>query len=319
MTTSQQSDDAEKKERAQMPLRWQMFLVLLFYGPALYFGYEGDYVVAAVCSVSGLTAFMGFRIGAVAILGSIGAIAVAIAFAPEIGYSQEFRFTQWFGTTGLLNRFLCMGVIGVAIALGVTGVVMFVARKSFRKRRFLDRVNRWSGFGIGVVEGLVVCLFFLGGMFVIDPTDKAHAQSQSTNESTEPILARAISKVTESTRSSRLGPFVEENNPFVHFPELNKVEEVQKSVVVLSDPESINRLLNDPSILQLQQRPEVRTVIRKLKDDPKIRDILQSGRLMDRSMVMTLLEHPAVLELLDQPGFMDEAKKVIQSTNMSSR
>ena len=88
------------------------------------------FIIVAVCAVSGFTAFSGFRLGAVAILGSIGAIAAAIEYAPSIGYSQEVRFTHWFGTTGLLNRFLCVGVAGLAITLGVTGVVMCLAGKA---------------------------------------------------------------------------------------------------------------------------------------------------------------------------------------------
>ena len=273
----------------------------------------------AVCSVSGFTAFSGFRLGAVAILGSIGAIAAAIEYAPSIGCAQEFRFTQWFGTTGLLNRFLCIGVVGLAITLGVTGVVMFVAGKAFRKRPDLDKLNRWSGFGIGFVEGLAACLFFLGGMLVIDPIEKEHAQSRSADDTRRQFLSKAISTTTEYTRASRLGPIIDQYNPFVRFSRLNKVEELQKSVRVLSDPKKIDGLLNHSSIQQLQRRPEVQAVVKKLNDDPEIRNILRSGRRMDRSMAMTLFNHPAVLELLDQPGFIEEATKVIRGTDLIAR
>ncbi len=292
---------------------------LLFFGPSVYFGWQGDYIFAAVCSVSGFTAFSGFRLGAVAILGAIGAITAAIAYAPSIGHVLEFRSTQWFGTTGLLNRFLCVGVVGLAITLGVTVVVMFVAGKAFRRRPGLDKLNRWSGFGIGAVEGLAACLFFLGGMLVIDPIEKEHAQSRSADDTRGQFLSKAISTTTEYTRASRLGPIIEQYNPFVRFPKLNKVEEVQKSLRVLSDPKKIEALLNHPSIQQLQRRPEMRTVVKKLNDDPEIRDILRSGRRMDRSMAMALLNHPAVLELVDQPEFIEEAMKVIRGTNLIAR
>ncbi len=293
-----------------------MFMSLLFIGPSLYFGWEGDYALAAVCSVSGFAAFSGFRLGAVAILGSIGAIAAAIEYAPSIGYAQEVRFTQWFGTTGLLNRFLCVGVVGLTITLGVTGVVMFVADKAFRKRPNLDKVNRWSGFGIGFVEGLAACLFFLGGMLVIDQIEREHAQLRSADDTRRQFLFKAIATTTEYTRASRLGPIIDQYNPFVRLSGLNKVEEVQDSVRVLSDPKKIDELLNHPSIQPLQRRPEVRVVVEKLNDDPEIRNVLRSGRRMDRSMAMTLFNHPAVLELLDQPGFIEEATKVIRDTHL---
>jgi len=292
---------------------------LLFIVPSLRFGWEGDYALSAVCAVSGFTAFSGFRLGAVAILGSIGAIAAAIEYAPSIGYAQEVRFTQWFGTTGLLNRFLCVGVIGLVITLGVTGVVMFVAGKVFQERPNLDKVNRWSGFGIGFIEGLAICLFFLGGMLVIDPIEKEHAQSRTVDDTRGQFLSKAISTTTEYTRASRLGPIVDRYNPFVRFPGLNKVEEIQKSVRVLSDPRKIDGLLNHPSIQQLQRRPEVQALVKKLNDDPEIRNVLRSGRRMDRSMAMTLLNHPAVLELLDQPGFIEEATKAIRGADRIAR
>jgi uncharacterized membrane protein required for colicin V production len=285
----------------------------------VYFGGAGDYVLAAACSISGFTAFMGFRVGAVVILGSVGAIGAAIAFAPPISYAHEFRFTEWFGTTGLLNRFLCVGVVGLTIALGITGLVILVAGRVFRNRTGLDMFNRWCGFGIGIVEGFVVCVLFLGGMLILDPIDTEAAQFQLADDSGKPFVAKAISSVTKYTRASRLGSFIENNNPFVHFPQLNKFEQVQKSMLVLSNPHKIDQLLNDPAIRELQRRPEVRTVIRKLMDDPEIREILQSDRLMDRSMAMTLLEHPAILELLDQPGFIEEATKVIRETDLISR
>ena len=85
MTTTTPIDDVSKTERPRMSRRWRLFMSMLFIGPSLYFGWEGDYALAAVCSVSGFAAFSGFRLGAVAILGSIGAIAAAIEYAPSIG------------------------------------------------------------------------------------------------------------------------------------------------------------------------------------------------------------------------------------------
>ncbi|KKK73167.1 hypothetical protein LCGC14_2896540, partial [marine sediment metagenome] len=156
-------------------------------------------------------------------------------------------------------------------------------------------------------------------LFVIDPIENAHAQSRSADDTRRQFLSKAISTTTEYTRASRLGPIIDQYNPFVRIPSLNKLEEVQKSVRVLSDPRKIDRLLKHPSIQQLQRRPEVRAVVRKLNDDPEIRNVLRSGRRMDRSMAMTLLNHPAVLELIDQPGFMEEATKVIRDADLIAR
>jgi len=319
MTTTEATDDWDNAEPVRMPWKWRLFLTVLFLQPILYFAWEGDHVLAAVCAVSGFMAFGGFRLGAIAILSSIGAIAAAIHYAPSIGCAQEFRFTEWFGTTGLLNRGLSIGVVGVAITLGITGVAAIIVGGLVRQRPVLDRVNRWTGFGIGLVEGLALCLFFLGGMLVIEPTEQARAESPSDKEVVRPLLARAIATTTEQTRASRLGPVIEQYNPFVRFPSLNKVEEIQKSVQVLSDPREIDGLMNHPSMRQLRQRPEIRAVVEKLHDDPEIRKLFQSGRPMDRLTAMTLLSHPVVLELLDQPGFTEEAARVLREANGIAR
>ena len=57
----------------------------------------------------------------------------------------------------------------------------------------------------------------------------------------------------------------------------------------------------------------------KVIEDPEIRSALHSGRSMDRSMAMMLLNHPAVLELIDQPGFIESATKAIRGTRMFAR
>ncbi len=50
--------------------------------------------------------------------------------------------------------------------------------------------------------------------------------------------------------------------------------------------------------------------------DKKIKQILSAGKPLDRAAVMTLLQHPAVLELVDQPGFLAEASRVLEQTDV---
>jgi hypothetical protein len=60
----------------------------------------------------------------------------------------------------------------------------------------------------------------------------------------------------------------------------------------------------------------VRKAVDQLTSDPAIQQILRSGKKMDRSMAMTLMSHPAVMELVDQPGFLEQAAKAIESTHV---
>lgn len=299
-----------------MSWKWRLLFTLVFFGPAIYFGIHGAYVLAGLVAVSGVCAFSGFRLGAVAIFTSIAAITAAVAYAPSIGYQQEWRFTEWFGTTGLLNRFISIGAVGIGITLVTTCVVLMMTGRIFRRRPRLDQPNRWLGFLIGGVEGVVATVFLLGGILVLEPIEqKRQKLGQATGRRTTQI-SDLVLLTAEHAHNSKIGPYIEEYNPFVRFPQLNKIEEVQKSVQVLSDPEKIERLMRHPEVRQLQNRPEVRTAVRKVMDDPEIRTILHSGTPMNRSIAMTLLNHPAILELVDQPGFIDVATKAIRSTKL---
>lgn len=303
-------------QQTAMLLRWRIPLLAAFFGPAIYFASEHDYVLAALCGGAGIAAFSGYRVGAVYMFTTIAAFTAAIAYAPSIGQAQEHRFTEWFGTTGLANRFLSIGVVGIAITLMLSSLVILLTGKILDRRPRLDSLNRWLGFGIGGLEGLAAMVFFLGGMLMVEPMEQARATQRAPDDVRGRMVSKFILATAENTRASRIGPTLERYNPLVRVPQLNKIQEVQQSVQVLSDPAKINGLLHHPSIEQLQRRPEVRHAMQQLHADPEIKDILRSGRPMDRAMAMTLLNHPAVLELVDQPGFMEEATKLLRATSL---
>ena len=309
------SEETPKKQRG-MKLRWRLLCCLLFYGPAVYFKLDGDTILAAVCAVAGIGAFSGFRAGAAYIFTLLVAVTAAIALAPSIGVSHEAWMSQWLGTTGLTNRFVSIGVVGLLIAIAVSVVLITIARRVMKDRPRLENADRWVGFGVGGLEGAAAIVLFLGGMLVVEPIELERAKRRDPNDSSGRLVSKLILNSCEMTRESRIGPALVAYNPFSRIPQLNKVEEVQQSVAVLSDPEKIQGLLYHPRIRQLRQRPEVRRVVDQLTSDPEIRSILRSGKRMDRSMAMTLLSHPAVMELVDQPGFIEEASQIIQGTNL---
>lgn len=299
-----------------MPTHMRLFLLIAFFGPTIYYGYEGDFVLAALIGSAGLSAFSGFRIGATAMIASVIAITAAVAYAPSIAYAHEFRFTEWFGTTGLLNRVVSIGSVGLGITVLASLLVMLVTRGIYRRRPGLDRSNRWLGLWIGAIEGVVLVFFALGGALVLEPIEQSRADSGVRQTERGKRISKWVLATAANVHQSEAGPYIETYNPFVQFPELNKIEEVQKSVQILSDPKKIEKLINHPEVKQLQSRPEVRTAVRKVLDAPDIREALNSGGPMNRRIAMTLLNHPAILELIDQPGFVEVATKAIRSTNL---
>ena len=71
-TEKAQTEESQNK-RPGMKLRWRLLICLLFYGPAIYFKVDGDYIAAALCAVAGIGAFSGYRAGAVYIFAILAA------------------------------------------------------------------------------------------------------------------------------------------------------------------------------------------------------------------------------------------------------
>lgn len=299
-----------------MSWRCRLLFGVLFFGPAFYFKFDGDVISSVICAVAGLAAFGGYRAGAASILALIVGFAVAITYAPAIGLAQEWRLSQTLGTTGLTNRFLSIAIAGLLIGTFVVCIVTWLLRRVFDRRPQLATLNRWIGFGFGAAEGVVAMVFFLGGMLVIEPIEREVGKHRDANDVRGQRVSRFVLATTDLTRESQLGPTIAAYNPFVRIPSLNKVEQIQRSVQVLGDPAQIHQLLEHPSIQELQQRPEMRHAMEQLRSDAELNEILQSPRPMSPEAVMTLMNHPAVLDLIDQPGFVEEAMKLIRSSTV---
>jgi uncharacterized membrane protein required for colicin V production len=292
----------------------------ILFGPAVYFGREGDYVVAAVSVIAIVSAFSGYFTGAAWMLASLVGIGAAFTFAPSLGYTHEMRFSEWFGTTGLTNRFMSVGIVGILISTVVALVLMKITGRMIESRRGLESFNRFLGFGIGAVQGPAAVLFLLGGFLVIESMEQERAGHLGPSVvADKPLVSKLMLKTNELTHESLLGPTIVEYNPFTRIPQLDKLADVQRSVQVLSDPAQIEGVLNHPSIRELQERPAVKHAVEQLRADESIQEVLRSGKRMDRSMAMILLSHPAVLELIDQPGFLKEASRIINGARLLAR
>ncbi|QDT11244.1 CvpA family protein [Planctomycetes bacterium K23_9] len=315
-------DDSLESTYFEPPrMSWSAWLLLVASaaGAIGYSVYLSDYVVAATVGVVLITAMMGYRMGLSRVVASLGALTVAFMYAPQLGITYENHFFEWFGTTGLLNRIIAISAIGFGIAMLATIVLSMITTRILRSRPRLARLNCWLGFTVGAAEGGLAVLLFLGGLLMVEPMQLQLANADAAaGDSARPVasqqMTEVILKVADQTHSSRLGPVIEENNPFEKFEPLKRFDEIQKSVRVLSDPQKINDLLHHPAINNLQERPEIKEAVANLMDDPEIREVLQSGASMDRNTAVQLLSHPAVLELIDRPGFLEEAGKIIRES-----
>lgn len=276
--------------------------------PAAACVWQGDFVFAALLVLIGLGCMSGFKVGAVKALATVAGIAAAVWFGPQLTGDLELKLTEWFSTTGLTNRLLSLGLIGLAMVLVSVFVSALISGWIFKKVPSIGSLNRGIGFLLGGAEAGVGLLVLLGGLIVVQPMLPS---STGQKAPVQQAINSGIEKVIEHTESSYVGQIVEQYNPFVKFPQLNCFSQVQKTVAVLQDPETVKQMINDPRIKILQEDPSMQEAIAMLKSDKAINEVLESGDINDQEKIMTIMNSPVVLHLLDQPGFVAEASKVI--------
>lgn len=300
----------EAPKKAKMRFGVRLILCLAIYGTAAYFKFQGDYITGSILAVSGIAAFAGFRAGALGIFILLMGASIALWVAPTIGVTHEATFAEFFGTTGLTNRLASIVAVAIGIVVLSAVVSKLISRRLIHRPR-LDATNRWIGFALGGVEGAAMMVLLLGGVLMIEPRERERAPLRDPNDGRGQMISKFILKTSERVRQSSLGPAIIAYNPFETIPQLNKFEEIQDTVQVLKDPEKIQRMMYHPSIRQLQRSPEVQSVVDELWSDPEFNEILRS-RQIDAAAAMKLMNHPAVLRLLDQPGFVERAAEVIE-------
>lgn len=303
-------------ESSSMSLSVRLFWCVAFFGPAAYFGYQGEYLLAVILACAGIGAFSGFRVGMLSILTSVAAITAAIIYAPEIGMQYEQQVGETLGTTGLLNRCVSVAGVGIGISMLVWLVTYLTVGRIVRNRPGLVRMNRRGGFLIGYAQGAAAIVLLVGGFLVMEPIQRQRLAEANVAVEDYSMVHKAIFWTVDQTDASVIGPTIRKYNPIEKIPQLNQIQRVQRTAAVLADPAKMNDVIGHPSILQLQQRPEVQQAVADLRSDESINKILTSGKPMDRAAAMTLLNHPAVLNLVDQPGFLEEATKAIEEAGL---
>ncbi|MDG2224093.1 MAG: CvpA family protein [Rubripirellula sp.] len=316
-TTSQHNRMTAKAaaDPTKMKLGQSLLVLAAIVGPACFFYSRGDSIAATLFAVTGVAALTGFRVGAASIFLLLAAGTVAFWTAPSVGIAFEHHFSGWLGTTGLTNRLISI----VAVALGLTGIGIVASKLVGRwlaKSKKLDLTNRWIGFTLGAAEGATAMVLLLGGILIMEPRVKARAPLLDPEDRRGHSIAEFILQTSKQTRQSLIGPFLTDHNPFRTIPPLTRFTEIQDTVEALQDPNRIESVLNHPSIRQLQDSAEMQQAVKELHADPEVAEILRS-RQVTGTMALTLLNHPAILKLVDQPGFLDAAKSAIHEIQPS--
>ena len=311
--------ELNEEEKIVKPFPILMFCVGVFGIPAVTTAFLGDYVTAGLLFATGFGCLIGFRSGALKALASILLVLAAIYVAPQFVHFVEPKLVEWFEFQGLSRRIVSMAVIIFAIGCVLTGFVSIFTWVAIKKGSRVESFNKCVGLMLGGAEAAVGTVLLLGGFLVITPTfdQEKIAAAEQNFETLSDIVLVSVDDVAERTKTSLIGPLLIEHNPFTKYPKYNPLLDVHKIVQLLNNPSQINELLNDEATMEkLRASDAFAIAAKKLSIDPVVQKILSSDGPPGPQQILALLNSQSVLEILDEPGFIDEATRIMKGSSV---
>jgi hypothetical protein len=297
----------------RMPTWWFFSLCLIAVAGAFWFFRQGDPVLAVAVPLIAISGWLGFRLGLAGMLISAVAFGLAIYFAVPLGMRLEDSLAQNLGTTGLQSRVVAVLIAAVSISMIASLLMHLVTGAVLRKRRKLRWTNQLTGFGIGLISGSAGVFLFLAGMISIQTWQRV--DDGFVAEDSENSVARDIDAVASKTRQSAIGPLVRDHNPFEQNRALAELRDLRQSVRRLSQPDQVDKLLEDERLQALREDPDFTAALNELKQDAEFREFLNQKRPMDPSLLIQLLGKDSLKRLMDHPGFKEAAMEILQETS----
>lgn len=262
-------------------------------------------VLFALCVLQGL-----WR-GASELAGLLVGSVLAIALAPPIARGVEAPIGAAFGTTGLVNRFAAIALIGGVIIIAVGSVGGVVARRLMRDRPHWRRWDRYLGGAFGVVEGLVLGLMVLWVPLALEPIAESrlartewddYAQTDSP-PAPPPPGARAVLRMAREVRESVLGGVAQATNPV---PGSDLLALAADFAAVSRDPAAMDHLMSSPVMEEIQAMPSVVKSLELMRADDEVRAVIEGGRGVTADFLRTLVTSPTVLRVFDETTVVDD-------------
>ena len=269
---------------------------------------RGDAVAGISVLVLAMGVWTGFKMGLSGILVAAVALGAAIWLGPEIGMRYETEIGSRIGTTGLVNRFLCIGLVGVVISLITTLVLSLTVSRIRRRRRRQHLIGSYLGMSVGFIEAVAIVMLTLGGFVSMQLW-------QRDFDSSENALVPLIDEVASQVRQSSLGPYVLKYNPFEQIPALAAVGELQQAVRQINSPGGLQQVLRDPVIQRLRSDPEIADARDQIRNDPELSALTAGAEPPGGSQIMRLLRSHSVQKLVADPQFLARVRQVIAEAN----
>lgn len=286
-------------------------LLLAFAGAIIGFSWsERDYVAGAALAMMVACGLWGYFLGAVRVVGVLGALAAAYHYTPPTARWFAPQMAGWFNTAPGTTRLISWGLTALAIVIFVTLAAALLSRWLTRTRPHFEVGNHWLGFGMGATEGALVMLVLLGGVITAAPL--AVERLQLPPHGNQDLLARSMAEhvvdIADQTRNSSVGPLIATYNPFDSMPPL---KHVQRTLAVMNDPQLLAAITEHPVLSKLQEKPSVRAAMHSLANDPQLRELALSGKTIDSRTALSLLNNPTISKLLEQPQLIHDITEAL--------
>lgn len=315
----QREDDPKrpKKKRSALDDSIVFGIVAL---PALLFFLQSDFVSLGLWVFGGVIAITGFRTGFLEQLSLILSIAVLLDIGEPVAKSIEDPINQWIGLTGLANRILGCLLVAVAVTLVITLVSRYMARK-FLKEGNRERWNHWLGFISGGLIGLMILAYGVGIFSALAQHQRDNTPQSlfgaSGNGSPNSRAGRWIKNNGELIEQSTIGSAFVGPQPLLTVKEWRVVKDCRTIAAFLTQPSAIKSLKKFPAYQEIGQDKSIQTWLTEIKEDEELKEVFRSDRLVSMEQVILLLNHPAIMGLLDEPVFREKVVELFQQLDAS--
>ena len=288
-------------------------LLLGMFGAIIGFAWsEQDYVAASALAAIAISGLWGYYLGAIRLIGFFGSLAGAYASAFPIGQWLEPHIAKNFDCSPAVTRMISLITGGGLVFIASCVVIAVVSRRLLDERPRLEAANRFLGFVIGGLQGSAAMLLLLSGILFIEPHAKqrvAIPRSEDDNRFARAIALRVID-VGERTRQSTVAPLIQAYNPFERIP---KLIDLPRTGVAIRD-QGTKSVTEQRS----QTKSDVRRAIESLAQDPQLRKLAESKQPLDKQTAVSLLNHPGIAKLLEQPDLMQQLSEAMNDLGVES-
>ena len=283
-----------------------IFLVSILLGLALFTFIFGDLVTRIFVVLIVLMTLHGYFFGAAKAVASMAAMMLAIPLAGAVGRLFEVPCSNIFGTTGLINRMVCIGVGGVAVMVIVGTILSILIGIWLKRRPGWRKADRGVGGVVGLLEGCLLGVLVIWAVLVIEPIA---AQQLAHAEISSGVMragrgARWVVSAADAVHQSAVGRAAGHVNPL---KEMRLLRIFGSAQTVLNDQVMRERFVNHPNMREIAELPAIKKAQELLLANSDIVNF-EDGLTPDE--LQTLMRDPRLLKILDESGIFADMSSI---------